>query len=129
MHTANYPLFLNRIARLWRAGLSGFLLLNLALLHAAAAPVSASIATPAFSSEIQSPGHSLQRDLQRAQLAASSEIANGNNNDDSADTPLTVDSQTRPQQATAGVFVRQHVNANAGRYAYFLPEPRAAPQR
>ncbi len=37
-------LVLNQIARLWRAGLSGFLLLNLALLHAAVTPVVAGIA-------------------------------------------------------------------------------------
>lgn len=120
-------LVLNQIARLWRAGLSGFLLLNLALLHAAATPVVAGTTAPAFSNEIQSAGHSLQRDLQRASLPAGSETASGSDNDPPSDTPLFYAATARLSNANTAITVPLGY-CTAGGIAYFLPEPRAAPQ-
>lgn len=121
-------LVLNKIAKLWRAGFSGFLLLNLALLQAAASPVSANNAAPAFSSEIKSVGHSLQRDLPRLNLHIASEIANGNNDDASADAAISTSAQPLFNKATLSLFIRPAALHGSGRYAYFLPEARAAPQ-
>lgn len=122
-------LVLNQIAKFWRAGLSGFLLLNLALLQAAATPANNYHNAPAFSNEIQSAGHSVQRDWQRVNLHSGSEISNGGGNDDQpSDAPLFT--TTRPLFNTANLSLLHHSDAHRGcnRFDYFLPEPRAAPQ-
>ncbi len=128
MQNRAYQLVLTKIAKLWRAGFSGFLLLNLALLQAAATPVSANNAAPAFSSEIKSAGHSLQRDLPRLNLLIASEIASGNNDESSADAAISTSTQPLFNKTTLTVFIRPVALQGGGRYAYFLPEPRAAPQ-
>ena len=121
-------LFLNQIAKFWRAGLSGFLLLNLALFHAIALPVTSNHNSPAFSSEIQSVGHSLQRDWQRANLYHGSEISSGGNNDDQpSDAPLLAAAQLQFSATSLAQFYRVAVHHGSSRFAYFLPEPRAAP--
>lgn len=123
------PLFLNQIAKLWRAGLSGFLLLNLALFHAAAPPVTSNHNAPAFSSEIQSAGHSLQRDWQRASLYHGSEISSGGSNDDQpSDAPLLTAAQLQFFTTSLSQFYLTAAHRGSSRFAYFLPEPRAAPQ-
>ena len=127
MQNRAYQLVLTKIAKLWRAGFSGFLLLNLALLQAAATPVSANNAAPAFSSEIKSAGHSWQRDLPRLNLLIASEIASGNNDESSADAALSTSTQPLFNKTTLTVFIRPAALQGVGRYAYFLPEPRAAP--
>lgn len=120
---------LNQIAQLWRAGLSGFLLLNLALLQAAATPIFNDHNAPAFSSEIQSAGQSLQRDWQRANLHYGSEISSGGNNDDQpADTPLFSADQLQFNAISLSHLYHADAHRGSYRYAYFLPEPRAAPQ-
>lgn len=128
MQNPNYQLVLTKIAKLWRAGFSGFLLLNLALLQAVVLPVSANNAAPAFSSEIKSAGHSVQRDLPRVNLLIANEIANGNNDESSADATLSTATQPLFNKNTLTVFIRPAVLRGSSRYAYFLPEPRAAPQ-
>ena len=123
------PLVLNQIAKLWRAGLSGFLLLNLALLHTAATPVTSNHHSPAFSSEIQSAGHSLQRDWQRANLYHASEISSGGSNDDQpSDAPLFSAAQLQFSATILSQFYLTAAHRGSNRFAYFLPEPRAAPQ-
>lgn len=128
MQNRAYQQVLNKIAKLWRAGFSGFLLLNLALLQAASPNISANNAAPAFSSEIKSAGHSLQREVPRLNLLNASEIANGNNDDSSADATLASATQPLFNKATLSLFIRPADLYGNSRYAYFLPEPRAAPQ-
>ncbi|MDX1573228.1 MAG: hypothetical protein R3341_04325 [Methylophaga sp.] len=118
----------NKIAQSWQAGLSLFLLLNLALLQAIASPVPTNHSGPALSTEIKSAGQSLQRDLPRINLHISSEIGSGNNDDESADAPLLASALPHFNKAETGIFFRPAAFQSSGRYAYFLPEPRAAPQ-
>lgn len=118
----------NKIATGWRAGLSVFLLLNLALLQAATTPIAANNVTPSFSKEIKSAGHSLQRELPRINLHSSGEIASGNNDDSAADVPISASALPHFDKALLSVSTRPDAHHSNGRYAYFLPEPRAAPQ-
>ncbi len=118
----------NKIAKGWQAGLSVFLLLNLALLHAVASPIPANHSGPTLSNEIKSAGQSLQRDLPRINLHIGSEIASGNNDDVSADSSLSASALPHFNKAETGTFFRPDAVQGNGRYAYFLPEPRAAPQ-
>ena len=120
---------LNQIAKFWRAGLSGFLLLNLALLQAAATPANNSHNAPAFSSEIQSAGHSVQRDWQRVNLHYGNEISSGGGHDDqSSDAPLFAAAQPLFNVASLSLFHHSDAHRGSNRFDYFLPEPRAAPQ-
>lgn len=118
----------NKITTGWRAGLSVFLLLNLALLQAIATPIAANNATPFFSKEIKSAGQSLQRELPRINLHSSSEIASGNNNDAAADAAISASALPHFNKTLLIISARPDANRSDGRYAYFLPEPRAAPQ-
>lgn len=130
MSFSTFPRVLKQIATGWRSALSVFLLLNLALLQAAAATAGTdnNNVAPAFSNEIKSAGPSLQRDLPRASLYFTNETGSGNNDDSAGETPLPVTAQLAFNKATLGVFVRPDARSGSGRYAYFLPEPRAAPQ-
>ncbi|MDT8311409.1 MAG: hypothetical protein RQ732_08205 [Methylophaga sp.] len=118
----------NKIVTGWRAGLSVFLLLNLALLQAVATPIAANNATPSFNKEIKSAGHSLQRELPRINLHNGSEIANGNNDDTAADAAISASLLPHFKKVLLSASTRPDANRSNGRYAYFLPEPRAAPQ-
>ncbi|HET8807634.1 MAG TPA: hypothetical protein VFM76_04590 [Methylophaga sp.] len=118
----------NKIAKGWQAGLSVFLLLNLALLQAVALPIPANHSAPTLSNEIKSAGPSLQRDLPRINLHIGSETASGNNDDLPADTFLSTSILPHFNKAETESFFRPDAVQGNGRYDYFLPEPRAAPQ-
>lgn len=93
MQNRAYQLVLNKIAELWRAGSSYLSLLNVAPMQAKVSLVSPNNAALAFSSEIKSAGHSLQRDLPRFNLLIASEVANSNNDDVSDDATITTNAQ------------------------------------
>lgn len=127
MHTGIFQHFVTRIARFGRAGLTGFLLLNLVLLHAALPAASANSLAPAFSNEIQSPGFSLQRDQLRITHSAGSELVSGSDNDSPVDASGQNASPSLFVKHTDSPVVLPEHHTGASLYAYFIPEPRAAP--
>lgn len=128
MQLSAFQFVVNKIAQGWRSGLSVFLLLNLALLQAVASPTPANHSAPTLSNEIKSAGQSLQRDLPRINLHIGSEPASGNNDDISTDAFLSATALPHFNKAETETFLRPDAVQGNGCYAYFLPEPRAAPQ-
>lgn len=113
------------IARLWRAGLSGLFLLSIGLLHSATPSIGNSIISAQNEAEVAS--QIFHREIHRSGQNSQIDVA-GNDHDPSSDLPLLHQQQLQLCFSLHAPTTQQLNTVRVGLIAYFIPEPRAAPQ-